>query len=67
MGFIAIVPSILANLLGLSLSVANVLGGTTLLIMVGVALDTLKQLESQLRSRNLEGFIKHGKIRGRNY
>lgn len=66
-GFIAITPSIMAQALGVSDEVSSILGGTSLLIMVGVALDTLKQLESQLRSRNLDGFLRQGKIRGRNY
>lgn len=66
-GFIAVTPTIMAQALGVTDEVSNILGGTSLLIMVGVALDTLKQLESQLRTRNLEGFLKHGKLRGRNY
>jgi preprotein translocase subunit SecY len=40
-------------------------GGTTLLIIVGVALDTLQQIESHLLMRHYEGFIKKGKISGR--
>jgi preprotein translocase subunit SecY len=40
-------------------------GGTSVLIVVGVALDTLTQLESQLQTRNYEGFLKKGRIRGR--
>lgn len=44
---------------------AYTFGGTSLLIIVGVALDTLKQLESQLVMRNYEGFMKKGKIKGR--
>ena len=40
-------------------------GGTSLLIVVGVALDTMKQLEAQLMMRNYEGFMKRGRIRGR--
>jgi preprotein translocase subunit SecY len=39
--------------------------GTGLLIMVGVALDTLRQLESQLMMRHYEGFVQRGRIRGR--
>lgn len=66
-GFIAIIPSIIGDIMGLPYGVSQILGGTSLLIMVGVALDTLKQLESQLRSRNLDGFIKHGKLKGRYY
>jgi preprotein translocase subunit SecY len=57
--FIAIVP----NLFGQELSFY--FGGTTLLIMVGVALDTVSQIESHLLMRHYEGFMKSGKIRGR--
>jgi preprotein translocase subunit SecY len=44
---------------------AYTFGGTSLLIIVGVALDTLKQIESQLTMRNYDGFMKKGKIKGR--
>jgi len=40
-------------------------GGTSLLIVVGVALDTLQQVESHLLMRHYEGFVKRGRIRGR--
>ena len=40
-------------------------GGTSLLIVVGVAMDTVQQVESQLVMRNYEGFMKKGRIRGR--
>ena len=40
-------------------------GGTSLLIIVGVALDTLQQIESHLMSRHYDGFLAKGKIRGR--
>jgi preprotein translocase subunit SecY len=40
-------------------------GGTSLLIVVGVAMDTLQQVESQLVMRNYDGFLKRGRIRGR--
>jgi preprotein translocase subunit SecY len=40
-------------------------GGTSLLIVVGVAMDTLQQIESQLVMRNYDGFLKRGRIRGR--
>jgi len=40
-------------------------GGTSILIVVGVALDTLQQLESHLQARNYEGFMKKGSLRGR--
>lgn len=40
-------------------------GGTSLLIVVGVAMDTLQQIESQLVMRNYDGFLKRGRMRGR--
>ena len=40
-------------------------GGTSLLIIVGVALDTLQQIESHMIMRNYDGFLKSGRIRGR--
>ena len=40
-------------------------GGTSLLIVVGVALDTAQQIESHLLTRNYDGFMKRGKLRGR--
>ena len=44
---------------------AYLFGGTSLLIIVGVALDTLKQIESQLLMRHYSGFIRKGRIKGR--
>jgi preprotein translocase subunit SecY len=44
---------------------AYLFGGTSMLIIVGVALDTLKQIESQLLMRHYDGFIKKGRIKGR--
>ena len=61
LGFIALVPWYLINLL----NVPFYFGGTTLLIIVGVALDTLQQIESQLMMYHYEGFMKKGRIRGR--
>jgi preprotein translocase subunit SecY len=40
-------------------------GGTSLLIVVGVGLDTAQQIESHMLTRNYEGFMKKGKIKGR--
>lgn len=64
-GFIALAPSILSDILGISYQLARAFGGTTLMIMVGVALDTLKQIESKLKTKNLEGFSKGKKSRYR--
>jgi len=58
---IAIIPDFLAK----QLSIGWYFGGTTLLIVVGVALDTMKQIESHLLMRHYEGFMKHGKLKGR--
>ncbi len=60
---IAILPWVLMNYLGVS----YYFGGTGLLIVVGVALDTLQQIESHLLMRHYDGFLKKGKIRGRSY
>lgn len=59
---IAVLPDILFRIFGLRLSV---LGGTSIIIVVGVALDTLQQIEADLVSRHYDGFMKRGKIRGR--
>ncbi|MFQ5607011.1 MAG: preprotein translocase subunit SecY [Candidatus Zixiibacteriota bacterium] len=60
---IAILPWVLINKLGVQIF----FGGTGLLIVVGVALDTLQQIESHLVMRHYEGFMKKGRIRGRSY
>jgi preprotein translocase subunit SecY len=62
LGALAIIPSIVQNITGVT---TFPLAGTTFLIVVGVALDTLRQIESQLSLRNYDGFIKKGRIRGR--
>jgi len=63
---IAIVPQIiLVNVMRVPLSVAGYFGGTSLLIMVGVMLDTMRQLETHLIQRHYDGFLRKGKIRGR--
>src|SRR6202050_3077192 len=49
------------------LGVTFYFGGTSLLIVVGVAMDTVQQVEAQLVMRNYEGFVKKGKLRGRRY
>ena len=49
------------------LNVSFYFGGTSLLIVVGVAMDTVQQIEAQLVMRNYEGFVKKGKLRSRRY
>jgi preprotein translocase subunit SecY len=62
---LALFPKILYRILGVPMMVASFFGGTSLLIMVGVMLDTLSQLESHLVMRNYDGFMKEGRVRGR--
>lgn len=62
---IAVIPTILTSELRIPYLLAGFFGGTSLLIIVGVALDTLRQVESYLVMRNYDGFLKHGKLRGR--
>ena len=61
---IAILPAF-ANIAGITMEFAYFYGGTSLLIMVGVILDTLQQIESYLLMRHYEGMMKSGKVRGR--
>lgn len=61
---IAILPAI-ANLFGVTRGFASFFGGTSLLILVGVVLDTLQQIESYLLMRKYEGLMQSGRVRGR--
>ena len=65
LGFIALMPYFLQQLVGLDYSYASFFGGTSLLIIVGVGLDTLNQVETHLLSRHYDGFLSKGKVRGR--
>jgi len=62
---IALVPQFLRGMMDLPWEMASFFGGTSLLIIVGVALDTLRQMESHLLMRNYDGFLKHGRLRSR--
>lgn len=64
LSFVAIMPAIVARM-GVTPGFALFYGGTSLLIIVGVALDTLQQVESHLMMRHYDGFMKSGKIKGR--
>jgi len=64
LAFIAILPAFIAQA-GVTQGLAQFFGGTSLLIVVGVALDTLQQVESHLVMRHYDGFMKSGKIKGR--
>ncbi|MDY0093336.1 MAG: preprotein translocase subunit SecY [Candidatus Vecturithrix sp.] len=61
LALIAILPEFLIS----AMNVPFYFGGTALLIVVGVALDTMQQIESHLLTRHYEGFMKKGKLRGR--
>lgn len=63
LAFISIAPFLLMG----GMKIDFYFGGTSVLIVVGVALDTLQQLESHLQMRNYEGFLKKGRLRGRRY
>jgi preprotein translocase subunit SecY len=62
---IAILPDVIMAWMKIPPRVAGFFGGTSLLIVVGVTLDTMKQIESHLLMRHYEGFFKSGRIKGR--
>ncbi|MCF8331223.1 MAG: preprotein translocase subunit SecY [Bacteroidales bacterium] len=64
LAFVAIMPA-LVSLIGVNTQFAQFYGGTSLLIMVGVVLDTLQQIESHLLMRHYDGLTKSGRIKGR--
>jgi preprotein translocase subunit SecY len=64
LAFIAIMPAF-AGLFGIQQSFAQFFGGTSLLILVGVVLDTLQQIESHLLMRHYDGLMKSGRVKGR--
>ena len=64
LAFIAIMPAF-ASVVGINQSFAAFFGGTSLLILVGVVLDTLQQIESHLLMRHYDGLLKSGRIKGR--
>ncbi len=55
---VAVLPSVFINNFGFSTATSRALGGTSVLIVVGVALDTMRQMESQMMMRNYEGFLR---------
>lgn len=63
--FIAVMPA-LAGLLNVQDAFSQFFGGTSLLILVGVVIDTLQQIESHLMMRHYDGLLNSGRIRGRN-
>lgn len=65
LALLAILPTIIGRLLGVSQTISYFFGGTALLILVGVVLDTMKQIESHLLMKRYDGFMKRGRIQGR--
>lgn len=65
LAFVGILPGIIQKVTGMSQGFAMFFGGTSLLIMVGVVLDTLQQVETQLMMRQYDGLMKSGRIQGR--
>jgi len=59
------VPEMLMGGMQVPWAIASFFGGTSLLIIVGVALDTLRIMESHLLVRKYDGFLRHGTLRGR--
>lgn len=65
LAIVAIFPYFIIKFTNVSFTFATFFGGTSLLIMVGVALDTVQQIESHLLMRHYDGFLKSGKLKGR--
>lgn len=65
LSIIAILPNLVGKFLNVPSTISYFFGGTSLLILVGVVLDTMKQIESHLLMKRYEGFMTKGRIRGR--
>ena len=63
---IAVLPTIVQNLFGFPQSISMLMGGTSLLILVGVDLDTMSQVEAMMKMHHQDGLVKKGKLRSRN-
>jgi preprotein translocase subunit SecY len=62
---IAVIPDLLYRFMEVPYPVATFFGGTSILILVGVMLDTMRQMESHLLMRHYDGFLKKGRLKGR--
>jgi preprotein translocase subunit SecY len=62
---IAVIPMLLGQVFKIDFRVSQFFGGTSMLITVGVMLDTMRQMESHLLMRHYDGFLKKGRIKGR--
>ncbi len=66
LALIAVIPTVIQNWFGFPQSISMLMGGTSLIIMVGVDLDTMSQVEALLKMHHHDGLTKKGKIRSRN-
>ena len=64
LAFIGLFPTVISVAMGINMLLASFLGGTGLLIVVGVSLDLVEKIESHLLMRHYEGFMKTGRVRG---
>ena len=60
---LAVLPQVIGGMMHVSSQISYFFGGTSLLILVGVVLDTMKQIDSHLMMKRYDGFMKKGKIR----
>ncbi|MBI5116683.1 preprotein translocase subunit SecY [Candidatus Poribacteria bacterium] len=67
LAFVAVIPTIISHGMRVDYLVASFFGGTSLLIVVGVGLDTIQQIESHLLMRHYDGFMKKGRIKARRF
>ena len=67
LAIVAILPAFMVRFFGVSQGFAQFFGGTSLLIIVGVGLETVHQIESQLVMHHYDGFMKTGKLKSRRY
>ena len=65
LAIVAVLPMIVGRMMGVNPTISYFFGGTALLILVGVVLDTMKQVESHLLMKSYDGFMKRGRIKGR--
>jgi len=65
LALLAVLPAIVTTIFKVNMNFAQFFGGTSLLILVGVVLDTLQQVESHLLMRHYDGLLKSGRIKGR--
>jgi preprotein translocase subunit SecY len=65
LAFIAVIPSLVQRLFNFPMEVAFLMGGTSLLIMVGVDLDLMSQIEGHLRMHHHEGLTRRGRVKSR--